>query len=361
MRNYANVRRIKMTKVSKSWFSGVKGWKILGGVFTFRPMNRIDRLTAILIHLQSKRIVKAEELSSRFEISLRTVYRDVKALMEAGVPIGSEAGTGYFIVDGYHLPPVSFSQEEAGAMLLAGKLVEKMTDKSVRIAFESALTKIKSVLNDPGRDHLENLYSHIEVRRSPGADNGEFPNRFLTDIQNAVVQKKAIELAYLSHYRDQLTERTVEPIGLYFYGNAWHLIAWCRFRNDYRDFRADRIRKLAVTESHFADRNLLSLQEYVETVKRTHGDVAEAVVLFDKRAARHMGEQKYGYGFVAEEDLGDQVRMTFLTCYLPSLGRWLLSYGSAVQIESPSRLHEVVQDLLGELIDHYKPAFTPMD
>ena len=92
-------------------------------------MNRIDRLTAILIHLQSQKIVKAEEIADRFEISVRTVYRDVKALMEAGVPIGSEAGTGYFIVDGYHLPPVMFTQDEAGSMLLAGKLVEKMADK----------------------------------------------------------------------------------------------------------------------------------------------------------------------------------------------------------------------------------------
>ena len=102
-------------------------------------MNRIDRLTAILIHLQTKRVVKAEEIAERFEMSLRTVYRDVKALMEAGVPIGSEAGKGYFIVDGYHLPPVMFTQDEASAMLLAGKLVEKMTDKSIKEAFESAL------------------------------------------------------------------------------------------------------------------------------------------------------------------------------------------------------------------------------
>lgn len=324
-------------------------------------MNRIDRLTAILIHLQSKRIVKAEELSNRFEISLRTVYRDVKALMEAGVPIGSEAGTGYFIVDGYHLPPVSFSQEEAGAMLLAGKLVEKMTDRSVREAFEGALMKIKSVLNDPGREHLENLYTHIEVRRTPGVDPGEFPNRFLTDIQNAVVQKKAVEIEYLSRYRDQLTERTVEPIGLFYYGNAWHLIGWCRFRNDYRDFRADRIGKLMVTDSGFSDHTLISLQEYVNTVKRNHGEVDEACVLFDKTTALRIGEQKYGHGFVAEENLGDQVRMTFLTCYLPSLARWLLSYGSAVRIESPPKLHEIVQDLLGELMDHYKPALTPLN
>ena len=110
-------------------------------------MNRLDRLTSILIQLQTKRVVKAEEIARRFEISLRTVYRDVKSLMEAGVPIGSEAGKGYFIVDGFHLPPVMLTQDEASAMLLAGKLVDKMADKSVRLAFDSSLYKIKSVLN----------------------------------------------------------------------------------------------------------------------------------------------------------------------------------------------------------------------
>src|SRR6187431_3359578 len=130
-------------------------------------MNRIDRLTAILIHLQTKRIVKAEEISDRFEISLRTVYRDVKALMEAGVPIGSELGKGYFIVDGFHLPPVMFTQDEASAMLMAAKLVEKMTDKSVQKTFDAALMKIKAVLHDREKDHLENLQSYIKVYNTP--------------------------------------------------------------------------------------------------------------------------------------------------------------------------------------------------
>src|SRR6187551_2368972 len=130
-----------------------------------RSMNRIDRLTAILIHLQTKRVVKADEIAKRFEISLRTVYRDVKSLMEAGVPVGSEAGKGYFIVDGFHLPPVMFTQEEASAMLMASKLVEKMTDKSIQRTFESALMKIKSVLHDNQKDHLENLQSYIKVFR----------------------------------------------------------------------------------------------------------------------------------------------------------------------------------------------------
>lgn len=83
--------------------------------------------------------------------------------MEAGVPIGSEAGTGYFIVDGFHLPPVMFTQDEASAMMMAGKLVERMTDQSVRTAFENALMKVKAVLNEAQKDHLENLQAHIEV------------------------------------------------------------------------------------------------------------------------------------------------------------------------------------------------------
>lgn len=119
-------------------------------------MNRIDRLTAILIQLQSKRVVKAQEIADRFGISLRTVYRDVWALEEAGVPIGAEAGIGYFLED-YHLPPVMFSNEEASALLFGAKLVSKMADELLHESFESALYKIKSVLKRSEKEHLEDL------------------------------------------------------------------------------------------------------------------------------------------------------------------------------------------------------------
>ena len=88
-------------------------------------MNRIDRLTAILVHLQSKSRVPLEELEDRFEVSKRTIFRDVKSLMEAGVPIGGDAGEGYFIVEGYHLPPVVFNKEEAAAILVGAKFIQK--------------------------------------------------------------------------------------------------------------------------------------------------------------------------------------------------------------------------------------------
>src|SRR5690606_21368620 len=235
-------------------------------------MNRIDRLTAILIQLQTKRVVKAEEIADRFEISLRTVYRDVKALMEAGVPIGSEAGKGYFIVDGYHLPPVMFTQNGASALMLAGKLGEQISDKSIQSSFDAVLYKIKTVLHESEKDHLESLQSHIEVWQQPKQES-DFPDHFLADIQHSVVQKEVIRIAYFSGYNDEHTTRDVEPIGLFYYGAAWHLIAWCRLRNGYRDFRADRIKTLNKINQHFDSRNLLTLKEYLATVVQGHGEV----------------------------------------------------------------------------------------
>ena len=152
----------------------------------------------------------------------------------------------------------------------------------------------------------------------------------------------------------------VEPIGLYYYGSAWHLIGWCRVRNDYRDFRVDRISSLTATETTFSGHNHLSLQEYVQSVMRNHGDVHEAIVLLDKRTARFIGERKYQHGFVTETDQGDKVRMTFLTSFLPSLGRWLVTYGTGVEIVSPPALTEVVQAHIADLVEHYKPALASL-
>jgi predicted DNA-binding transcriptional regulator YafY len=321
-------------------------------------MNRIDRLTAILIQMQTKRIVKAEEIADRFEISLRTVYRDVKALMEAGVPIGSEAGKGYFIVDGYHLPPVMFTQEEGSAMLFAGKLVEKMTDKSIRKEFESALLKIKSVLNESEKVHLEHLHAYVEVKNVPH-DQPPFPNHFLTAIQKAAVDKEVLRIEYASNYAEELTTRDVEPIGLFFYSNAWHLIAWCRLRSGYRDFRTDRIKTLKSVGHKFDSRNLLSLQEYLATVVQGNKEVEKVVVLFEKRDAKYIGNMKYMYGFASEEELDTRVRVTFLTAHMKSLCRWLLMFGSSATVEHPDKAKQITFELLEELNFHYHPQVIP--
>ena len=188
-------------------------------------MNRLDRLAAILVQLQSKRIVKAQEIAERFEITLRTVYRDVKALQEAGIPIGVEPGKGYFIVDGYFLPPVMFSKEEATALLMGGKLVEKMADQSISKEFFSALFKIKSVLKTTDKEHLERLEENIIVHHR--FLNEKESNKFLVPIQEAIAHKNVIEIKYYTYYSDKISDREVDPIGVVHYAGAWHLIAFC--------------------------------------------------------------------------------------------------------------------------------------
>lgn len=317
-------------------------------------MNRIDRLTGILIHLQSKRLVKAEEIADRYEISLRTVYRDVRALTEAGVPIGSEPGKGYFIVDGYSLPPVMFTREEASSLLLAGKLVEKMTDKSIQNSFDSALFKIKAVLSDDEKDLLENLYSNIEVSGNAEEVKDEFPNQYLTDLQLSVSEKRVMEMGYYSGYKGQDTSRYIEPIGLFYYSASWHLIAWCQLRSDYRDFRVDRIKSLRYTDKRFDQHDLLTLKEYLGTIMHDNREVEKMVVLFDKEVARYLGAQKHQFGFALEEDMGEKVRMTFLVSRPYFIARWLLTYGKHVEVEQPESLNEMLRGLAEEIADHYR-------
>src|SRR6266550_1860858 len=123
--------------------------------YLYHSMNRIDRLAAILIQLQSRRLIKAQDIAEKFSISLRTVYRDIHALEEAGVPVGGEAGIGYRLMEGYKLPPVMFNQDEASALLTAAKLVQSKTDAGISKHYTSALDKIKAVLRLSEKDHIE--------------------------------------------------------------------------------------------------------------------------------------------------------------------------------------------------------------
>ena len=159
-------------------------------------MNRLDRLTAILIQLQSKRIVKAQDIAARFSISLRTVYRDVKTLEEAGVPIIGEAGVGYSIMEGYRLPPVMFTREEATAFLTAGKLVEKLTDNSTGEGYASAMYKVRSVLRTTEKNLLEDIEDRIQVLQSPTQAHTISATNPMQTILKSIGAKNVLQIHY---------------------------------------------------------------------------------------------------------------------------------------------------------------------
>jgi predicted DNA-binding transcriptional regulator YafY len=315
-------------------------------------VNRIDRLHAILTHLQSKRRVTAQEIADRFNISLRTVYRDVKALDESGVPVIGEAGSGYSIMEGYRLPPVMFSQQEANALLLGGKLAEKLTDGSIRQHFEAALFKIKAVLRTTDKENLDHLTNHIEVLRFRGPD--ENADSHLTALQQSIAEKRVIFIHYHSGGKEELSERMVEPIGLWYYSMYWHLIGWCRLRKGYRDFRVSRIQRLQLKDERFDASVHPTLHGYIESMKKDKSELNEVVVIMQNEFIRYIRESRYYYGFVKDEPVdGHCTRMYYMTGHMDYFARWLLTFTNAVKVESPQALKDAMTSLSQQLYQHY--------
>lgn len=227
-------------------------------------MNRLDRLTSILIHLQSKRLTTAREMATRFEVTIRTIYRDIQTLRLAGVPIGEEEGKGYFLVEGYRLPPVMFTMEEARAVLTTSKILCYHTEDSLRQNYESALFKIKAVLPSTDKDKLDFLDSRIGFQK-PWAPT----SLYLDTVQHSITESVKLVIVYQTRGEELLKERTIHPYAVYFSGAVWTTIAFCELRQEIREFRLDRIKGLTLQQTHFTPDKSFSLEHYLaERTKR---------------------------------------------------------------------------------------------
>lgn len=229
-------------------------------------MNRTDRLMGIINLIQSRKFVSADRIAEHFSISVRTVYRDLKAINEIGVPISFEKDKGYFILDSYFLPPVSLTMEEANALALVEPIVQRFADLSIQQHFDTALNKIKMVLSNQQREQLEQIQEHT-AHYLPQVFHHYMPNTFyLTTIQKAIMDRNILRLEYENNQGDR-SEREVEPIGLAFYSLNWHLIAWCHLRQEYRDFRTSRILELKSTIQPFRKTDHPTLNDYLRSLE----------------------------------------------------------------------------------------------
>src|SRR5699024_9582088 len=251
-------------------------------------MNRTDRLTAMIIYLQGHQRVTVQKMAERYDISERTVYRDLQALQEAGVPIGSEEGKGYFIVRGYHLPPVMFDKNEAAALLAGERVMQKWSETKLSQSYTAALDKIRSVLRNREKEYLETLDRHIKAFSYAEERQVKTDYRVFVFLQDAVVNKKVVSIKYYSPYKDQFTRRDVEPLGLLIRQNHWYLAGWCRLRTGYRMFRVDRIKHYKKTGDRLPDPPKHTLQEFSEQSLHEEQDLQEVVVRFDREMIRYM-------------------------------------------------------------------------
>ena len=227
----------------------------------YNETKRISRLIAILTQMQTKRVLTSTTLAEKFGVSVRTIYRDIKTLEQAGVPILTEDGKGYSLMEGYRIPPVMFTENEANALVTAEQLVLKNRDHSLVKEYISAVNKIKAVLLYSTKDKVELLANRIGI--SPGLPNTNTSSS-VTLIQNALTAFKVLHITYHSRNKNEKTERDIEPFALYYtIEESWALIAYCRLRKDFRMFRLDRILKIALSGLSFTPHKM-TLEEYLD-------------------------------------------------------------------------------------------------
>lgn len=221
--------------------------------------TRLSRLTAILIQLQTKRLLTATSLAEKFNVSTRTIYRDIRALEEAGVPIITDEGKGYSLMEGYKIPPVMFTEKEANALILAEQLVLKNKDTSFIKDYTEAIDKIKAVLRQSEKNKANLLADRTRFEQNI---NRERNSNNISDLQKALTNFLLVTIDY-SNENNETSSRTIEPFALISTTENWLLIAWCRLRKEFRYFRLDRIMKMQILEEKF-EQHKMTLQEYFD-------------------------------------------------------------------------------------------------
>jgi predicted DNA-binding transcriptional regulator YafY len=315
-------------------------------------VNRIDRLVAILIHLQGRRVTRAEEIAEEFATSIRTVYRDIAALAEAGVPIVGEAGVGYSIMRGYHLPPVHFTTEEATALITANILVDRFADSSLKSSMTSALAKIRAVLPPDHQDHIARLERRMSIPNP--SQPGQAGNLFL--IQKALADRTVLRIAYRNAGATDASRRDIEPLGLTYYGDRWHLIAWCRARQDYRDFRTDRIQAMSALAERFGPHEGFSLVEFLGRWDQPMVPITGRIQADPVAAERVRKEAPFK--ILREERDDRSVTFTIEGSQWDWYLGWLLSFGTRLAVLEPEALRLLLLQTAQATADHHARRST---
>ena len=303
-------------------------------------MNRMDRLLAIVLELQGRGQLRAEDLAATFEVSKRTIYRDVQALCEAGVPIVSMTGQGYSVMEGYFLPPLNFTADEALMLVLGSDFMAQNFDAQYRAAAESASSKIEAVLPDRLRGDVDYLRANINFFAAPPLptqDGGEGGFNKLHQLRRAIIDRRTVRLNYskrFAHNGDETqTTRDVDPYSLARLTSDWYLLAYCHLRQDFRIFRLGRIDALQVLGQTF----LREMDFQPDWMNPSQSEQIEVRALFDPAVARWVRESNSYFSTKAEET-ADGLLVTLWPRNEEEVLQWLLSWGGNVRVLEPASL-----------------------
>ncbi len=232
-------------------------------------MRRADRLFQIVQHLRGGRLVTARILGERLEVSERTIYRDIADLQSTGVPIDGEAGVGYIMREGFDLPPLMFTRDEIVALVAGARMVRAFGGAEMARAAEEALVKISAVLPDAEKSRIARTEIHMPLWVVSDSDRAA-----LDRLERAVEARDVLRFGY-SDESGRETTREVRPLGLWFWGKVWTLVAWCELREDFRAFRVDRILALDAAGRSFRHERGKTLADFYRQMEMREDRAAD--------------------------------------------------------------------------------------
>lgn len=302
-------------------------------------MNKTDRLLAIVLELQVKKVQTAEQLSDFFEVSKRTIYRDINSLCESGVPIISKQGFGYSLTDNYFLPPISFTPDETTLILLGLDFIKNTFDSDYTNKALIAENKLNLILSDKQKIESERIKQKFKLISNDIISNEESNNLnlYLKEIRTAILNSKNISFTYFSKSLDShISKRIVSPYKLVHINNNWYLSAYCLDKKAMRSFRIQRIEDLKILDSSFKDEIFEPHIIYKDNRKSI------ALLKLDICTERILKEDNFYY-LQNIESKKDFVEVTLKYRTNDEILPWILSWGSKIKYIEPKKLKDEVK------------------
>ncbi|SHE47773.1 helix-turn-helix transcriptional regulator [Pedobacter caeni] len=299
-------------------------------------IKKFERVVHIFFLLQSRSVLPIEELMEKFQVTKRTIYRDLNMLERVGLPIVHQPGAGYSIVDGFRLPPSRFTEGEVLSVMIAEKIMRNHETESIRRNFDQVLTKIKSSFHSQQKKEILHLQDKLLIKEK--FDAKDYVPNIMDTLLKSSVSKRLTEILYKNAKGDHPNSRTVEPIGVFNENGNWYLLAYCHSRSDYRNFRLDRIQKIAVLQKHF-EKAHPSVNELNALYHAQY--FTEITISVDQKYAHFLSFERDNFGYV-KEMITDETVLMYFNCkaHPTSFVRWFLRFIDVGEIIEPIHLKE---------------------
>lgn len=309
-----------------------------------RRANRTERLFQMILLLQNQPNMSSLDLARHFEVSRRTIFRDLRALTDSGVPLTYGEHGGYEILDGYQLPPLMLSAREAATLLVGISFVKVQPDASLRADADAVRLKIRSVLPKEVKEYLDTLFSSTVLDPYWVASinvSSDEEGRWYR-ISEAIAKTQSALIEYHVASRDEITKRQIDPLGLVYYADHWNFIAFDHLRGDIRNFRLDRIQSFRVLNERFEPPKGFDLGAYI--LENGGSSELHTIEVSFRRDAWAHAKRILPAKINEERSEDGRVIVSFEFPNLEYIAVWLGRFGSGVRVESPDSLRTLVKD-----------------